>query len=341
MAPEVMVALVGLAALVLYALLGGADFGGGIWVLLARGPRAEAQRQAIAHAMGPVWEANHVWLIFLIVLLFSCFPPAFAALSVAFFVPLHLVLVGIVLRGAAFVFRAHGATVERPNPHWTRLFGVASAFTPLILGLCLAAISSGRFRFAPGGSPGASGFWTPWLSPFSWTLGLFALAICAYLAAVYLTLETEGELQEDFRRRALGAGAVMAALAVLTLGVARLDAPRFWSQMLQPQAAPVLAGAGLLGLASTGAVLRRRYVWGRVAAAGQVTLVVLGWGIAQYPYLIYPDFPLSASAAPDPTLHLVLWSLIPGGLLLGPSLWLLFRVFKGGNPAAPAPTGSS
>jgi cytochrome d ubiquinol oxidase subunit II len=250
-------------------------------------------------------------------------------LSVTFFVPLHLALVGIILRGAAFVFRAHGATVERPNPFWTQLFGAASAFTPLILGLCLAAITSGRLRFTPGARMGVSGFWEPWLSPFAWSLGLFALAICAYLAAVYLTLETEGELQEDFRRRALGAGVAMAALAVLTLGVAWWDAPRFWSQMLQPRAAPVLAGAGLLGLASTAAVLRRGYARARIAAAGQVVLVVLGWGIAQHPYLIYPDFPLSASAAPEPTLRMVLWSLVPGGLLLGPSLWLLFRVFKG------------
>ena len=337
MAPEEWVALAGLGALVLYALLGGADFGGGVWNLLAWGPRAEAQRQAIAQAMGPVWEANHVWLIFLIVLMFTCFPPAFAALSIALFIPFHLALAGIVLRGAAFVFRAHGAAVERPDTRWTRIFGIASAMTPFLLGLCLGAISTGRFRFARETGTLLGDFWTPWLSPFCWALGAFSLAICAYIAAVYLTLETEGELQEDFRRRALGAAAAMAALGNVTLAVAFVDAPRFWTAIFQLKAAPVLVSAITLGVLSAGLVFTRRYAWARLAAAGQVTLIVLGWGLAQYPYLIYPDYPLATSAAPAATLEVFLWSLLPGALMLVPSLALLFRVFKGTNPAAPLP----
>ena len=147
------VGAVALAVLVAYAVLAGADFGGGVWDLMARGPRAADQRAAIASAMGPVWEANHVWLIFLIVLLFTCFPAAFAVLSVAFFVPFHLVLLGVVLRGAAFVFRAHGHAVAGGGPgavsaglSWGHVFGGASTITPFLLGACLGAVSNGHVR---------------------------------------------------------------------------------------------------------------------------------------------------------------------------------------------------
>ena len=151
--PELLAQLVGgaaLAALLAYAVLGGADFGGGVWDLLARGPRAAQQRTAIAEAMGPVWEANHVWLIFLIVLLFTCVPAAFAALSVAFFAPFHLVLLGIVLQGAAFVFRAHGHAAAGVPLAWGRVFGIASVITPFLLGASLGATSAGHVRAQAG-----------------------------------------------------------------------------------------------------------------------------------------------------------------------------------------------
>src|SRR5439155_6331237 len=137
-------------ALTAYTLLAGADFGGGVWDFFARGPRAEEQRHAIARAMGPVWEANHVWIIFLLVILFSGFPIAFSALSVALFIPFHLVLVGIILRGAAFVFRAHGAEEEGPQHAWARAFGSASIITPVLLGMCLGAVSAGEIRVVGG-----------------------------------------------------------------------------------------------------------------------------------------------------------------------------------------------
>jgi cytochrome bd ubiquinol oxidase subunit II len=328
-----LVAVVGLAGLIVYVLTGGADFGGGIWHLMARGPRAAEQRDAIARAIGPIWEANHVWLIFLIVILFSCFPPAFAALCVALFIPFHLVLVGVVLRGAAFVFRAHGATTVLPSPLWTRIFGVASSVTPLLLGMCLASVTAGHIRIDQGHV--LSDPLTPWTSPFCWALGALTLSVCAYIAAIYLTLETEGEVQEDFRRRGLYTAVVTAMLAGLTLLVARSDAPRFFQAMMQPQTAPLFITTNAVGLFSLWAVYSRRYRWGRLAVATKVTLVVLGWGMAQQPYLIYPDVTLADAASPEPSLRFFLWTLVPGGLLLVPSLALLFWVFKGMNPAAP------
>lgn len=336
MRPEEWVAVVGLAALIAYALLGGADFGGGIWDLLARGPRAAEEREAISHAMGPVWEANHVWLIFLVVLLFSCFPPAFSALSIAFFVPFHLVLVGIVLRGACFVFRSQAGREDPWHQAWGRLFGVASSLTPFVLGMCLGGISSGGLRTAGGQpAPEAAG---AWLSPFSWSLGALSLAVCTYVAAVYLTLETRGEVQESFRRRALWAGAVMTACAVAVLFVAAFDAPRFLAAMLQPRSAPLFAAAGVAAALSAGSVAARRYGLGRLASGLLVALLVIGWGLGQQPFLVYPDLTLRAAASPDPSLWFVLWTLVPGAAVLVPSLWLLFKVFKS-HPVADAAGG--
>ena len=161
---------------------------------LARGPRRDAQRDAISRAMGPVWEANHVWLIFVIVLLFTGFPRAFQALGESLFVPFHLALAGITLRGEAFVFRAYGPRGEASLRRWGALFGVASAVTPVLLGMCLGAVSSGRIRVGADGeiSTGTDA----WRSPVAPLTGLFALALCAYLAAVFLTVETDGELRE-------------------------------------------------------------------------------------------------------------------------------------------------
>lgn len=331
------------AALTAYAVLGGADFGGGIWDLLARGPRRRQQQEAVARAMGPVWEANHVWLIFALVILFSGFPRAFAALGVALFLPVHLVLLGIILRGAAFVFRAHGAEAAQPWLPWAGLFGAASTITPFLLGVTLAAVSSGGIRI--GLSPEAArGYLVApaatvdpvqaWLSPFSLLTGALTLALCAYLAAVYLTLETRGPLQEDFRRRALGSGGAAALLAGLLLTLMARTAPWLWESFAQRRALPLLLAGGLLTLLSLGSLWSRRYALARAAAVAQVAVLLWGWALAQWPYLVYPDLTLAAAAAPAPTLRFMLLTLPVGLLLLVPSLWLLFRVFKGQNPAA-------
>src|SRR6266700_1523100 len=192
------------AALNVYALLGGADFGGGVWDLLATGPRKQRQRELIADAVGPVWEANHVWLILALVLLFTCFPTAFARLGTLLHIPLSLVLIGIVLRGSAFTFWRYGGHGDEEQRRWGVVFAVASLITPLLLGTTVGAIASGALGEA--GSAKGEGFVgtyvAPWLNPFALSVGLFALVAFAFLAAVYLTLEArERELQEDFRRR--------------------------------------------------------------------------------------------------------------------------------------------
>src|SRR2546428_10044012 len=188
-----LVAGITVVALNAYALLGGADFGGGVWDLLARGPRRERQRDLIAEAIGPVWEANHVWLILAIVLLFTCFPPAFARLGTLLHIPLSLVLIGIVLRGSAFTFWRYGGSGgggggghgDETQRHWGVVFAIASLITPLLLGTTVGAIASGAL--GDEGRATGGGFYqgcvAPWLTPFALSVGVFALLAFAFVAA--------------------------------------------------------------------------------------------------------------------------------------------------------------
>ncbi|HEX5045382.1 MAG TPA: cytochrome d ubiquinol oxidase subunit II [Candidatus Polarisedimenticolaceae bacterium] len=326
-----------LAALVLYALLGGADYGGGVWDLLARGPRAAAQRDLIAHSIGPVWEANHVWLVLAVVLLFVCFPPAFARLGTELHIPLTLALVGIVLRGSAFTFRSYDLGQDEAQRRFGRVFAVASVGTPLLLGVVLGTVASGRLD--PGAASFVDRFVLPWLAPFPLAVGAFALVLFAYLAAVYLTLEAEArDLQEIFRRRAMVSGVLAGVLALTVFLLSGSGAPTIrrglasspWTWPLQLATAAAALGA-LSGLA------RRRFHLARLCAAAQVALVLLGWGAAQYPRLIEPDLTLRDAAAPEATLRLVAWALLAGAAVLVPSLLYLFRVFKGGLLSGPRP----
>jgi cytochrome d ubiquinol oxidase subunit II len=325
-------ALVGLIA---YALLGGADFGGGVWDLFATGPRKHQQRLAIQRAMGPVWEANHVWLIFVIVVLFTCFPYGYAPLGIALFLPFHLALIGIMLRGASFVFRSYQSNSEQAavrTSAWGVVFGVASVISPMLLGAAFGVLTEGQIRIDADGGVRLERA-APWLSPYCLGNGLLALITCAYLAAVYLTNETEGELREDFRRRAIVAGTATAVLAGLVLIFAWFEAHWFLERLFRWTTLPVIV-AGLACFAgSAWAVFTRRYNWARFFAASEVALLLLGWGLAQHPYLIYPDMTLVAAAAPDTTLKFLLISLPFGAAALLPSLWFLFTVFKAQTPA--------
>ena len=189
-----------------YVLFGGADFGGGVWDLLASGPRRARQRAVIAHALGPIWEANHVWLILAIVLTFTCFPPLYARLGTLLHIPLTLMLVGIVLRGSAFTFRTYDSQHDAAQRRWGRIFASASVITPVLLGVSIGAVVSGRLAPNQTGSF-AQVYIEPWCTPFAFSVGLLALVLFAFLAAVFLTLETrDPDLCEDFRRRALAAG---------------------------------------------------------------------------------------------------------------------------------------
>src|SRR5512135_480292 len=311
-------------ALNAYVLSGGADFGGGVWDLVASGPRKRAQRDLVAQAIGPVWEANHVWLILAVVLLFTCFPPAFARLAVALNLPLTGALVGIVLRGSAFAFRGYGGDRDVVQLRWGRVFAVASLVTPILLGAAVGAVASGAI--GEGGRVKGEGFVatyvTTWLAPFPLAVGLFTLCCFAFLAAVYLTLETpEGVLREDFRRRALWAGVAVGVAAGLALIVARPGAPLMRGGLVGSDwALPFQLGTGMVAVGALGALWTRRYRLARVAAAAQVSLILWGWAGSQYPFVIPTDLAIADTAAPPATLRLVLIALAVGAAVLVPSL---------------------
>jgi cytochrome d ubiquinol oxidase subunit II len=316
-------------ALTIYALTGGADFGAGVWDLLATGPRAADQRALIASAIGPIWEANNVWLILVIVVLFTAFPPAFAAILTALFVPLAIMLVGIVLRGAAFAFRSH-VPRRGPTEHLlTRAFAIGSIVTPIMLGVALGTLASGRITLQNGIV--TAGFFDVWLFPFAWAVGALALALFAYLAALYLAVEAKApDLRNDFRRRALAAALVADGLATFVLVLARSsDPPIAADPMGKPWALPLLAVTGLAAAGALWALAARRYYLARALGVIQVTLILWGWAAAQYPFLVPPTLTLANAAGPAATLRLLFIALILGALVLFPSFYYLYRVFKG------------
>ncbi len=311
-----------LISLVFYVLLGGADYGGGVWDLLAFGKGAAAQRRAIANAIGPVWEANHVWLILIVVLLFTAFPVAFGRISIVFNIPLSLALVGIVLRGCAFTFRNYLGPGDRAERWWDRVFAIASLVTPVLLGTVLGGIYAGRAR------PQAD-FISAWLAPFPIAVGLFTLCLVAYLAATYLTVETSNDpdLQEAFRARALVAGVftILVGAVLLLTHDHDVSAHRATTWLVAARIATAVVAAGALW-----SLAAHRFRTARILVALQAGLIVVTWGADQYPYLIPPDVTIRAAAAPASTLRMLTGALAVGAALLFPGFYYLFHVFKGG-----------
>ena len=322
-----------------YVLLGGADFGGGVWDMLACGPRRDRQREVIAHAIGPIWEANHVWLILAIVLAFTCFSPMFARIMTVLHIPVSLMLVGIVLRGSAFTFRTYDDEHDAAQRRWGRIFSSASVLTPVLLGVCIGAVASGRV-VAPSQGGFAERFVEPWLTPFAFGVGMLTLALFAFLAAVFLTMETrDPELVEDFRRNALGAGVAVFLAAGLVLLLSFRQAPLMTAGLVgSTWALPLHIATGLSAIAVFAALWLRRFALARILAGLQVSCIFWGWTASQYPYLVPPDLTIEGSAAPPVTLKITLWALAGGTLVLAPSLIYLFRVFKSGPDVhQPAP----
>ena len=332
------------AAVTAYALLGGADFGAGIWDLLAGGRAAGAPRRAlISHAIGPVWEANHVWLIFVLVLMWTAFPAAFAAVSSTLYVPLTAIALGVIARGAAFAFRK---AIDAP---WAqRAFGAAFAFssvvTPWFLGAAAGGVAAGRVPrgLARGSAVGS------WLNPVSAVTGTFAVAACAFLAASYLAADArragDPALTAWFRRRAVASGLAVGACSVAGLVVLHSSAPAAYGR-LTGHALPLVAAAAAAGLAALALAARGWLVPLRLAAAAAVAAVLWGWGAAQYPYLLprggrfghgAGGLSVAAAAAPGATLSATVICVVIGGVLVLPSLgWLLVLAQRPARAAGP------
>jgi cytochrome d ubiquinol oxidase subunit II len=324
--PEVMLAVTWLG-LTAYVLFGGADFGGGIWDLLAGGTeRGRPQRALIEHSIGPVWEANHVWLIFVIVLMWTGFPSVFAAIASTLYIPLTLVALGIIARGSAFAFRKVSTRLLRQ-----RLFGatfaLSSVLTPFFLGTVAGALASGRVP--PGIAAGD--LLTSWLNPTSLMTGLLAVGITAYLAVVYLTRDAQRDgalaLAEQFRRRALVTGVVLGALSLTGLAVLRADAAPLYEKLTSGAGLVLVALSVVAGVVSLMLLWWRRYLAVRLTAALAVIGLLWGWAAAALPELL-PGVTVARAAATPAVLLATLIALGVGGVLLVPSLWWLFTTFQ-------------
>jgi cytochrome d ubiquinol oxidase subunit II len=319
------VALVLMVGVTAYALFGGADFGAGFWDLVAGGAQRGARPRAIAqHAIGPVWEANHVWLIFTLVVLWTAFSEAFASITLTLFVPLSIAALGIVLRGASFAFRKE-VELTSSLRNFGAAFAASSVLVPFCLGAVAGAIASGR---VPAGGK-AGDLWESWINPTSILGGVLAVTVCAYLAAVYLVWDArrlaDDDMVEYFRRRALGSAIVAGVVVTAGVFVLRDDATYVFHGLLS-RALPLVILSALCGLGSLTLLLRRESSRARVLAMGAVASVILGWGVAQWPYILPTSLKVSAAAAPEGTLAAVLVVFVVAAIVIVPSLALLYTL---------------
>ena len=317
--------------LIAYGLFGGADFGGGIWDLLAGGTRRGArQRDLIEHSIAPVWEANHVWLIFVLVVLWTAFPGAFAAVVTTLYIPLTLAAFGMIARGAAFAFRKSISTLGMRR-FLGASFALSSLVTPYFLGAVVGGVASGR---VPAGIA-AGDVITSWTNPTSVLGGVLAVLVCAYLAAVFLCADAHREAAEDladqFRARAIGTAVLTGLIGIAGLFVLRADAPLLF-EGLTGRALPVVVLSVVAGVAAFVLLATRRYVPARLASALAVTAILVGWAVAQYPYLLLPEVTIEEAAGGRATLVAMLVALVGGSLILVPALVYLYVLFQRSQP---------
>lgn len=344
MGPDDLLLIVMLIALTLYAVLGGADFGAGIWEFTTALQSTERERQHIYKAIGPVWEANHVWLVFVLMILMNGFPGAFAALGTTLWLPLLLTLVGIVFRGGAYIFRSYGGGEKRELVLWEGIFAVASTGTPLFLGAAAGAIASGKMMIPTLESP-SSQYVIGWMSGLSVFTGFYSVGMCAYLAAVFLTREAyllgDQHLITIWRQRALSTGLWMGVLSFGGLVMVAIEAPHL-AEGFAYRGWPLVIVSLFCGIGSLIEVWRLNCTRAVIAASGAVTAVVWGWGISQYPVIIPPGITAATAKAPDEVLWMMLVVIVTGGVFLLPALGYLFILFKSEQRMGPAvPTNGS
>jgi cytochrome d ubiquinol oxidase subunit II len=323
----VVLVLTGLAA---YAVLAGADFGAGFWQLLGgRGEFDRDLREHAHHAMGPVWEANHVWLIFVLVVSWTAYPTAFGSIASTLAVPLFIAGIGIILRGTAYALRS-GAASPSEQRIIELAFACSSILTPFALGAVIGGIASAR---VPVGNAKGD-LVTSWLNPTSITLGGIAVATSAYLAAVFLAADAvrlqRPDLELAFRKRALGMAVVAGAVAVAGLVVVHSDARRIWDGLTSGAGLAAVIISALAGIGTIAFVRGRRYGAARVTAATAVAAIIAGWGLAQRPQFL-PGLTIEQAAAGRPVLIATIVALALGALILVPSLGLLFSLLLRGQ----------
>lgn len=332
MLPELAVALA-LIALTGYVVLGGADFGAGFWDLTAGGAeRGAPVRAMIKRSMSPVWEANHVWLIFLLVVLWTAFPEAFGSIMSTLALPIFLAALGIVLRGGAFALKGEAATIAEARALGAT-FALSSVLVPFFLGAAAGGIASGR---VPVGNAAGDEL-TSWTNSTSLVVGVLAVAMGAHLAAVFLGADSmraeRPELVDAFRRRALASGGAAGALAIAGLAVVSSDAPDLFDGLTSGLGLLCVLTSALAGVVTLGLEWIERFELARYTAAAAVAAIIAGWAAAQAPLLLPPSLTVTEAAAPDATLAALLVAAVVGMLLLIPALVWLFRLALSGRLA--------
>ena len=314
-----------------YAVLGSADFGAGFWDLTAGGARRGGRiRGLVQHSMAPVWEANHVWLIFVLVIAWTAFPIVFGSVFSTLSIPLFLAAIGIIFRGAAFALRGQAATIREARALGA-LFALSSVLIPFFLGAALGGIASGR---VPVGNATGDAI-DSWVNPTSIFIGALAVLTGAYLAAVFLAGDAVRAAQPDlvraFRTRALGMGAVSGVAAIGGLVVLRSDAPSLFDGLTSGGGLVMVLASAAAGVATLALVWFERYALARFSAAAAVAAIIVGWVLAQDPYVLPPRLTLDQAAASEATLVAVVIAVGIGMVVLVPSLWLLYRLVLQGR----------
>ena len=319
------VAVLLMVAITAYAIFGGADFGAGFWDLVAGGAqRGDRPREVIDHSIGPVWEANHVWLIFVFVLLWTGFPEAYASITLTLFVPLTLAALGVVLRGSSFAFRK---TVfrTRDRRNFGAAFATSSVLVPYCLGAAAGAVASGR---VPAGGV-AGDPWTSWINPTSVLGGVLAVVVVAYLAAVYLVRDArrigDPDMAEYFRRRAVAAAIVAGIVAFVGIFVLRADA-RYLFDGLTSRALPLVLLSAICGAGSLILLVRDAARGARHPRHRSGGSIIVGWGVAQWPYILPESLKVSQAAAPSGTLTALLVAAVGAALIVLPGFILLYTL---------------
>lgn len=324
MSLEVVVAAALFVGVIAYAVLGGADFGSGFFDLTAGSARRGAEvRTLVDHSIGPVWEANHVWLIYVLVIWWTAFPESFAAAMTTLVLPLLLALLGIVLRGASFAFRKYSETLGQARL-FGAIFATSSIITPFFFGTIAGAIASGRVP-----AEGRGDLWSSWLGPTPLFGGVIAVGTCAFLAGTFLVADAaragHDRLAEELRTRALAVGVVTGAVVFAALSPIHEDAPTL-SDGLAGRAAPLVVLSAVAGAATLWLLWRRRHQVARLTAVAAVAAVVSGWGVGQYPWLLVDEVTIAEAAGATATLQALLVAVGLAGVVVLPPLAYLFRL---------------
>lgn len=325
---EAIIFFLGLS-IVFYVLFGGADFGAGILEIIS----GNRNRKTISQAIGPVWEANHVWLILVIVILFMGFPRIYSTLSLYLHIPLLMMLIGIVFRGTAFAFMHYDAIQDRSNEVYNWTFKISSIIPPLFLGIVVGAAALGRIN--PNATTFYDGFITPWLNLFSISVGIFIMILFTFLADVYLIGETDDEMEfREFSSSAKTLNATSVASGILVFTSAEFNGLPLFSMYINSWFAlsMVILATVLIPLLWW-SLQKEKTILSRTLAAGQVTAVMLAWFWVQMPVVIRQmgptDITFYNSVAPEATLWQLFFALIVGSFIILPSLYYLMKVFKG------------